>query len=283
MDSTHWSARALLSASMAVGILSVTYATYQQNVIGMMNNAQEIRIWLSCGKADRGPKAPRTEFWKFIARVQGGPIEYDPPYSLFPLESSMAAQMKIQLPSTLLQLAIFLYLTGFGLYILFAWVENAIPPSLDYRAIFIVYMITVGLVLSYFWTLSIFNQVDQQKRQQDFELDSTELRKPISQIQLDQWLGLIRDMQAFELGERQSYEALEAELQGLKKIWEEARRAREVADFKRSRSALPKSYSIGNPVPPQVVGASTPAGRRADDITMTPVSSGGRTRPEVAV
>ena len=47
----------------------------------------------------------------------------------------------------LLQLAIFLYLTGFGLYLLFAWIEDCITPSLDYRAIFIVYAIAVGLVL----------------------------------------------------------------------------------------------------------------------------------------
>ena len=283
MDVTHWSARALLSASMAVGILSVTYATYQQTVIGMMNNAQEIRIWLSCGKADRGPKEARTDFWKFIARIQGGSIEYDPPYNLFPLESSMAAQMKIQLPNTLLQLAIFLYLTGFGLYVLFAWVEDAIPPSLDYRGIFIVYMITVGLAFSYFWTLSVFNQVDQQKRQQDFELDSTELKKPDSQIQLDQWLGLIRDMQTFDLDKRQSYKALEADLQGLKRVWEEARRAREMADFRRSKSELPKSHSTGVSEPPQVPSGSTPPGSRPDDLAMTPGAIRRSNLPEVSV
>ena len=268
---------------MAVGILSVTYATYQQTVIGMMNNAQEIRIWLSCGKADRGPKEARTDFWKFIARIQGGSIEYDPPYSLFPLESSMAAQMKIQLPNTLLQLAIFLYLTGFGLYVLFAWVEEAIPPSLDYRGIFIVYMITVGLAFSYFWTLSVFNQVDQQKRQQDFELDSTELKRPDSQLQLDQWLGLIRDMQTFDLDKRQSYDVLEADLQGLKRVWEEARRAREMADFRRSKSELPKSHSTGVSEPPQVPSGSTPPGSRPDDIAMTPGAIRRSNLPEVSV
>ena len=268
---------------MAVGILSVTYATYQQTVIGMMNNAQEIRIWLSCGKADRGPKEARTDFWKFIARIQGGSIEYDPPYSLFPLESSMAAQMKIQLPSTLLQLAIFLYLTGFGLYVLFAWVEDAIPPSLDYRGIFIVYMITVGLAFSYFWTLSVFNQVDQQKRQQDFELDSTELKRPDSQLQLDQWLGLIRDMQTFDVDKRELYDVLEADLQGLKRVWEEARKAREMADSRRSKSELPKSHSTGVSEPPQVPSGSTPPGSRPDDIAMTPGAIRRSNLPEVSV
>jgi hypothetical protein len=181
MDVTHWSTRALFSASMAFGILSVTYATYQQQLIGMMNSATEIQIWLSCGKADRDPTKGQPPLWKRLIRLENYGIEYDLPYCLFPLESSMAAQMKMQLPSMLLQVAILLYLTGFGLYLLFAWLENAIPPSLDYRSIFIVYTVAVGLVLWHSVVLSTFNQIDQVKRQNDFALDDAKLGKPKSQ------------------------------------------------------------------------------------------------------
>jgi hypothetical protein len=201
MDVTHWSARALLSASMAFGILSVTYATYQQQFIGMMNSATEIRIWLSCGKADRDPTKGQPPFWKSLIRLENYGIEYDLPYRLFPLESSMAAQMKMQLPSMLLQVAILLYLTGFGLYLLFAWLENAIPPSLDYRSIFIVYTVAVGLVLWHFVVLSTFNPIDQIKRQNDFQLDTAKLGKPKSQKELRQWLRLIPS--SAKIGSRQ--------------------------------------------------------------------------------
>jgi hypothetical protein len=269
---------------MAVGILSVTYATYQQSVIGMMNNAQEIRIWLSCGKADRGAKEDQTDFWKFLARIQGVSIDYDPPYTLFPLESSIAAQMKIQLPNMLLQLAIFLYLTGFGLYLLFAWLENVIPPSLDYRAIFIVYIIAAGLVLLYFGALSTFNEIDQQKRQQDFELDNTKLGKTISQRQLDQWLKLIQEMQEVDLEDTDAYDGLAAQLHELKGTWEEDRKARkaEYASMKTSGSGPHEISSKADRGPRLPASGSTPPGSRAGDVMMqTSTSTMGRPSQEV--
>jgi hypothetical protein len=269
---------------MAVGILSVTYATYQHSVIGMMNNAQEIRIWLSCGKADRGAKESQTDPLKFVARIQGGSIDYDPPYTLFPLESSIAAQMKIQLPNMLLQLAIFLYLTGFGLYLLFSWLETAIRPSSDYRAVFIVYIIAVGLVLLYFGALSTFNEIDQQKRQRDFELDNTKLGKPISQRQLDQWLKLIQEMQEVDLEDTDANDGLAAQLHILKGTWEADRKARKAKDAstERSGSDLHEISSKADRGPRLPANGSTPPGSRAGDVMMqTSTSILGRPSQEV--
>jgi hypothetical protein len=77
---------------MALGILSVVYASSQQQVIGMLNNPLEIRLWLSRGMVDLNQRG------------------YGMPYGLFPLESSDAAIMIIAFPSTLLQLAVVIYL-----------------------------------------------------------------------------------------------------------------------------------------------------------------------------
>lgn len=238
----------------------------------MMNNAQDIRIWLSCGKADRGLQQAETDFWKFVARLQGGAIEYDPPYDLFPLESSMAAQMKIQLPSMLLQLAIFLYLTGFGVYLLFYWVEDASPShkSADYQPIFIVYISTVLLILLYFGSLSTFNEVDQQKRQADFELDSISLGKPISQRQLDRWLNVIQEMQDLDLENVEAYGVLTTQVQLLKDNWKEDRRVREAdaASIKGNASTL---HEVTNKAACEQTKSmeSVSQGARAGDTTST--------------
>lgn len=53
LDNTHWTARALLSCIMALGILSVVYAITQQQTVAMLNSPLEIRLWLSRGRLDR--------------------------------------------------------------------------------------------------------------------------------------------------------------------------------------------------------------------------------------
>jgi hypothetical protein len=106
-DDNHLTARALLSCSMALGILSVIYATTQQQTVAMLNSSLEIRLYLSSGGLDRINHS------------------YAMRYRLLPLESSVATVKQFGLPSLLLKLAVLLYLAGFVIYILFAWLNNA--------------------------------------------------------------------------------------------------------------------------------------------------------------
>ncbi|KAL9111710.1 MAG: hypothetical protein Q9227_003985 [Pyrenula ochraceoflavens] len=148
MDSTHWTARAFLTSSMVLGILSVVFATNQQQNIGMLNNPLAIRMWLS-----RGP--PRTRYHSIFDDL--------------PLESSVSAIKITQIPTALLQLAVLVFFVGFGLYLIFSWTENVEAGGSDYRNIFILFVITIAVVLAYYAITSIFRLLDQQTVSSKFD------------------------------------------------------------------------------------------------------------------
>jgi hypothetical protein len=206
MYETHWTARALLVLSMALGILSVVYASSQQQVIGMLNNPLEIRLWLSRGMVDLNQRG------------------YGMPYRLFPLESSDAAIMIIAFPSTLLQLAVVIYLVGFGLYLLFSWLEKVDSGSIGHRNVFIVFIVAVGCLYAYRFVLFIFNVFDVQKRTREFDLDRSEdFAKPESQQQLEIWLKTLQEMQDTNVESRTDYETLEAKINQVLAKWAQQR------------------------------------------------------------
>jgi len=74
----------------------------------------------------------------------------------------------IQFPRVLLNIAVFLYLVGFGLYLLFAWLENVPTISDDYRNIFIVYMVALGCCVTYFIFCSLSRILEEKKVAVDF-------------------------------------------------------------------------------------------------------------------
>jgi hypothetical protein len=205
MYQTHWTATALLVLSMALGILSVVYASSQQQVIGMLNNPLEIRLWLSRGMVEKRRK-------------------YGMPYKLLPLESSDAAIMIIGFPSTLLQLAVVLYLMGFGFYFLFSWLEKVDWDSIGHRNVFIIFTVAVGCLYAYRFALSIFNVFDVQKRTGEFGLDRSEdFAKPDSQQQLEVWLKTLQEMQDTNVQSTTDYETLAAKIKQVLARWAQER------------------------------------------------------------
>ncbi|MCJ1280910.1 hypothetical protein MMC26_000227 [Xylographa opegraphella] len=182
LDQTHWTARALLSCSMALGILSVISATSQQQRASMLNNPLEIRLWLSRGQ-------PTTE------RLQ----RYPWPFSVLPLESSASAVKQFALPKVLLNLAVLLYLLGFGIYLLFCWLENVESPTSDYRNIFIVFVTTLGVHYVYQVVLEMLSFVDQRNAAKDYDLDRQgSFAKPDSQQLLELRLEVLQHMRDLE-------------------------------------------------------------------------------------
>src|SRR6202044_893241 len=83
---------------------------------------------------DRGDADPRNEN-KYHRSV----------FEELPLESSMTSLKIVALPRHLLDLAVTLYIIGFGLYALFLWLDDINQLGTAYRNIFIVFIITVGL------------------------------------------------------------------------------------------------------------------------------------------
>ena len=163
---------------MALGILSVFSATSQQQKISMLNNPLEIRLWLSRGR----PSVERL-------------LHYHWPFSVLPLESSVSAVKQFALPKVLLNLAVFLYLLGFGIYLLFSWLENVEPPSSDYRNIFIVFVASLGVHYIYQVVLEMLSFVDQRNGAQDYDLDNQgSFAKPVSQQLLELRLEVLQHM-----------------------------------------------------------------------------------------
>ena len=154
INSTHWSARACLVASMVLGILSVKTATSQQQAVGMLNSPLTIRLWLSRGAGDAMKHRENQ------------------PFNILPLESSVASVKATSYPRHLLQLAVWIFLLGFGLYCLFAWLDNPGGRSSDYRNIFIVFIITLCLSRGYKMFWKAVQTQDARKASLDFDLRS---------------------------------------------------------------------------------------------------------------
>jgi len=177
MDATHWTARALLSSSMVLGIIAVVCSTTLQQEVGRLNNPLDIRLWLSRGKVEL-EKRP-----------------YDPPYRLLPLESSISALKISEIPGTLLRLAVFLFLAGFGLYLLFLWLNHVEASGTDHRNIFIVFVTVIGLFCCYYAFWSVFRVLDAQKREEEFDLRMSDtFAKPDPQQQLEEVLKALQGM-----------------------------------------------------------------------------------------
>ena len=93
-------------------------------------------------------------------------------FEKLPLESSVSALKTISLPRHLLDLAVILYLVGFGLYELLLWRADAGKRGVSDRNIFIVFIITLGLYVFYHLLIGVGRILDENKRKSEFELDS---------------------------------------------------------------------------------------------------------------
>lgn len=162
---------------MVLGIVSVVCSTSLQQEVGRLNNPLDIRLWLSRGKVE----------------LERHP--YDPPYRLLPLESSISALKISEIPGTLLRLAVILFLVGFGLYLLFSWLNNIGGSGTDQRNIFIVFILVIGVFCSYYAFWSVARVLDEQKREDEFDLRMSDtFAKPEPQQQLEEVLKALQGM-----------------------------------------------------------------------------------------
>lgn len=179
MPSTHWSASALLTASMALGIFSVTAATNLQNSVAQLSCHRDVRLWLSKGLT-----------------LYGRQSKYPEAYQHLPLESSAATVKLAESPTLLLNMAVLTYFLGFGLYLLYGWLYAVAPPASNYRNNFIFYVITVGFVVSYvafFWGKRI---MDQDKVNQQFNVKRYFDTKEVGSQNdlLEQWTDVVETL-----------------------------------------------------------------------------------------
>ena len=140
---------------MLFGILSVVSATSQHRAIGLLNDPTALRLWLSRGKPSKDHNTGQTK-------------AYPQPYDTLPLESSVSAYLVTQFPRVLLNLAVFIYLVGFGLYLIFSWREEVPTGSTDYRNIFVAFVVCVRLSVLHYVVCFVDRVTDAAKVANDF-------------------------------------------------------------------------------------------------------------------
>ena len=141
---------------MLFGILSVVSATSQHRTVGLVNDPTALRLWLSKGKPS---ETHRTS----------GDKAYPHPYDTLPLESSVSASLVTRFPSLSLNLAAFLYVVGFALYLIFSWKEQVPNGTMEYRNIFLVFMASIGLSILYYSICFVDRVIDAAKVSNDFQ------------------------------------------------------------------------------------------------------------------
>jgi hypothetical protein len=145
---------------MVLGALSVVAACFQQMTIGMLNQATEIRIWLS-KKYNKISHEQLDENW---LKANGQ----------LPLCSSLAAQQLTRVPFALLTWSIFCYLVGFGVYLGFSWTYHTKDTDLgknDNRNILIVFLISSILTILVYAFWSLLKMIEEASKSIDGRID----------------------------------------------------------------------------------------------------------------
>ncbi|MCJ1269108.1 hypothetical protein MMC22_008997 [Lobaria immixta] len=170
MNAVHWSARACCSSSMVFGVASVFTAARQHQTVGMLNSPLDIRLWLS----RRSP----SHFKNILRPFNDTTRENTDKYARFrgfqglPLESSISALKAAALPRYFLNVAVPLFLVGFGLYVLFLWLSNIEESGESYRNVFIVFIVTVGTYAIYDFLVELTRILDDDKRNKEFNTNA---------------------------------------------------------------------------------------------------------------
>lgn len=138
---------------MALGILSTISATSLQRRVSALNDATSIRLWLSVGGST----------------LKGGNSMLDRFYELLPLMSSVSALQVAKAPNAHLHQALMMFITGFGLYLLFSWLYHVDSPTSDQRNIFIFFVCAVGLAFVENGALQVMRAADVKVMSEQFK------------------------------------------------------------------------------------------------------------------
>jgi hypothetical protein len=109
---------------MVLGVLSVITATRQHLDVVMLKSPLSVRLWLSRGQPRSQDGLPLWHESQPTSRYEG-----ITGFEHLPLESSVMSLKAVNMPRHLLDLSVFAFMIGFGLYELSGWVSPAIHPA----------------------------------------------------------------------------------------------------------------------------------------------------------
>ena len=167
---------------------------------------------------------------------------------MFPLESSISALEISEVPGTLLNMAVVLYLIGFGLYLLFSWLHNVTGIGGDNRNVFIFFITTVGLFYAYYLCFSMARDLDASRTASDFGLaPSEDFVKPRSQKELELMLTALQAIQKLsnDREDREELCNLHKASKDLRDVLQEMQRSQEKIRRDKARQPSPKTERGG--------------------------------------
>lgn len=182
---------------MVCGIFAVSIATSAYQKLSQLNNALQIRLWLSRGRPTDGNESRTSQdIISSAAHIRRHPKYIGlPPFDRMPLESSISVLKVVSLPRYLLDLSVWLFIAAFGLYWLFTWLENIDTSGVGDRNAFIAFTIAVGLVTIYILGIRLGQANDEKKKTMDLAKSSVmiadkalairELEAEIKELQKD--------------------------------------------------------------------------------------------------
>ncbi|EKG16154.1 hypothetical protein MPH_06591 [Macrophomina phaseolina MS6] len=159
LSNVHWTAPGCIIASLLFGVLAVILATVQQQVLGMLNSAEGVRMWLSNGRfypphalcrplydaaaheADAGSYCccSSSSSTHLASRPQ---FRRTAPRSRRRLQVSLAALQLLSMPHKFLSAAVGFFLAGFALYLGFAYRQDLddTPARDNNEAVFVAFV-----------------------------------------------------------------------------------------------------------------------------------------------
>lgn len=153
LSHVHWTAPGCIIASLLFGVLAVILATVQQQVLGMLNNPEGVRMWLSNGHFYPPHRLCRPRFDQSAREVDETACEHShlasraqyrgtAPTSKKRLQVSIAAMQLLSMPHRFLSAAVVFFLAGFALYLGFAFRQDLddTPARNNNEAVFILFL-----------------------------------------------------------------------------------------------------------------------------------------------
>ena len=132
--------------------MSVISATSLQRQVAYLNSPLDIRLWLSSGLREQG------NFEGILFEARSSHKKED-----MLLESSISALHASEAPHMFLQLALTLFLAGFGLYVLLSWIDDVEGARSDWRNAFLLFICVVGLACAHALVVRFFRGNDARR------------------------------------------------------------------------------------------------------------------------
>ncbi|KAF7504575.1 hypothetical protein GJ744_002070 [Endocarpon pusillum] len=157
LSNMNWTASAFIIAALLFSILATMLACLQRQILGALSEPKGVRMWLSDGSANclHSKNGGRSS-----SRGRSGEIGG--------LQTSIASLLLLRLPNAFLLSGVMCFLTGFGLFLGFAWRQDLDnTPSRDSnRAVMIMYIVVgcftffaTGALVK--WKMSEVDQVEK--------------------------------------------------------------------------------------------------------------------------